>query len=888
MTKGLLFKKFVLHLHTPGSSDWKGGNKAAEDIVKKAIEKELAAIAVTDHNSGDFVDEMKKAAEKTSLVVFPGAEIVATGGKKGIHLIVIFDVDKNSAHVKAFLNTIGIYKKTAAADKTVNEIARKLEEFDPSAIIILAHCHSSKGVSGDMQGEVRANIFNQKNDCILAAEAARSDFEATEKIEKHTRVIDLLDGSNPNFGKKKLAVIQAADSHDLDSVGDKFTYLKVDEVITIEDLRQAFIDRETRVRQPWEYTESQFPKILRVKVKSGFLDGEEVEFNDGLNSIIGSKGSGKSLLVELLRFALSQESHIKAVSEDHFSKLENCLKLHGVVTVTFSDKTGHLYELERTYAPSSESPTRITDLEDGSIKSFDVETLFPILFLSQNEAIRIAEENGGENQRRFIDRFFDFHKYQSEIKRLNKRLAEIDTRFADAIESKFKLGVVQKELATLEEEVAKLDRQMKKDIFAEYSEKEKINISIRSKLDFFDSLESGLESIIIDYRDIQENSTATDGPDDPIIKRSNEILQGTTNSIVEGLSGIKDLIGAEKKKFKAEVDDWDKKFKSIKNSYHDAVLEAGGSQVVLNEQREGVLARIKERKKEEAFLKSKTVLLNSLADERKSLLRGLEETRKAYYDQRKERCKYLSEKSSGLVKVSIKEMEDKSVFKQKLLALKKGSWISDKDMEIMAEKIKPKDLVSSLINYANGTREKSVKKVILATDIDEKTVEKLFDFLTGSLDVREILALMYDSVPEDVPVIKYKVGTGEYRELKDLSTGQKASALLIVALTDGDFPIIIDQPEDSLDLVSIWNDVCENIRKTKEKRQFIFTTHNSSVAVASDSDNYIILEADATTCRVVVSGSNNSTEVNDKIVSYLEGGKPTYALKRRKYINKRK
>lgn len=141
---------------------------------------------------------------------------------------------------------------------------------------------------------------------------------------------------------------------------------------------------------------------------------------------------------------------------------------------------------------------------------------------------------------------------------------------------------------------------------------------------------------------------------------------------------------------------------------------------------------------------------------------------------------------------------------------------------------------------------------------------------------------MYNTVPKDVPAISYKVG-GEFKPLAELSVGQKAVALLIIALSDGTFPIVIDQPEDSLDLRSIWDDVCNTIRGAKDKRQFIFTTHNSSVAVASDTDKFTIMQAEANRGRVVFSGSLNSPQIKQEVIDYLEGGVETYARKREKY-----
>jgi len=107
--------------------------------------------------------------------------------------------------------------------------------------------------------------------------------------------------------------------------------------------------------------------------------------------------------------------------------------------------------------------------------------------------------------------------------------------------------------------------------------------------------------------------------------------------------------------------------------------------------------------------------------------------------------------------------------------------------------------------------------------------------------------------------------------------------MLIMSLTDGRMPIVIDQPEDSLDIRSVWEDICMKIRQGKESRQFIFTTHNSSLAVASDSDKFLIVEGTADKGNIAISGSMDHNPVSAEVLQYLEGGVRTYRRKYDKY-----
>ncbi len=154
---------------------------------------------------------------------------------------------------------------------------------------------------------------------------------------------------------------------------------------------------------------------------------------------------------------------------------------------------------------------------------------------------------------------------------------------------------------------------------------------------------------------------------------------------------------------------------------------------------------------------------------------------------------------------------------------------------------------------------------------------------SGDLRYEDFLPkLQYKVQPEDRPIISYNIGTSDepkFEKLERISIGQKCTAMLILALSDGEMPILIDQPEDSLDLRAIWNDMCTKVRNGKDKRQLIFTTHNSSVAVASDTDKYIIMAADAEKGRVIFSGAIDNEDIKGQIISYLRGWSQTIRFK---------
>jgi hypothetical protein len=130
-----------------------------------------------------------------------------------------------------------------------------LEEIeDRGGIAVLAHCQSSKGSLAEMRGDVRTMLV--RHPVVLAAEArAEEHFDETKKATRK-RTWDWLDGTDPTY-KRKLAVYQASDNpaadghgHSLAGIGSRFSYFYVERPITLESLRQCFIDRDVRIEYP--------------------------------------------------------------------------------------------------------------------------------------------------------------------------------------------------------------------------------------------------------------------------------------------------------------------------------------------------------------------------------------------------------------------------------------------------------------------------------------------------------------------------------------------------------------------------------------------------------------------------------------------------------------
>lgn len=265
------------------------------------------------------------------------------------------------------------------------------------------------------------------------------------------------------------------------------------------------------------------------------------------------------------------------------------------------------------------------------------------------------------------------------------------------------------------------------------------------------------------------------------------------------------------------------------------------------------------------------------------MLARLREREAAYTKTRQERCAWFEKQSGGKIKALVEAGSNYEEFHARLEAMKRGSYLSADDIAAIVKTISPSVFVRALLRYDLSRQPKDLDQISGPTKLDGEKVVRLAEFLLDDNSYEELLALEYSVTPTDRPTISYRLPDGPYAPLDQLSTGQKCTAFLVMTLCEGETPIIVDQPEDSLDIRSIWEDMCERLRLGKRSRQFVFTTHNSSLAVASDSDKFVVLAADGRRAEVVLAGAIDGPEVREEVIELLEGGQETYFLKQRKY-----
>jgi energy-coupling factor transporter ATP-binding protein EcfA2 len=612
-------------------------------------------------------------------------------------------------------------------------------------------------------------------------------------------------------------------------------------------------------------------------VVGGFLDGLDLEFHGGLTTALGPKGSGKSILVELLRFALDQEPTQADIRKDHDTKLAKQLGVYGRVTVDICLPDGTSHSFEREYSPAAQNPYHGIMLPPGD--------LLQCHFLSQGEIVRMAESE--DEQIRFIDSFFDFRSHQRGIDEVREQLAALDHEVARQIRARKAADVLKAEQTTLRAEIAKKDVELKIPVFGKFQQ-------AQAKTQTIDRAVSAAADVGAALDESQRALEAVpDPPDppaelasDPLVRQVQEFATRAKDEALKSLAEARDAAATLEGEARGAQATWAPSYEAVADEYSRETQKAGGDMPALSQARARLVTRLTEVETKLNAVEQTAALLRPTVEGRSALLSRLRDLQRAYTQARQERCDWFAQKSGGQIRARVSAGSNRDDFRDRLATMKRGSRLSAAEIDLIVAGCSPDEFVSALLRYDLTRSMTDLGGIASASGLAPARVAALAEFLLADEaedGYEHLLELQYAVTPTDCPEIAFRRDDGSFAPLEELSTGQKCTALLVMALCEGDAPIIVDQPEDSLDIRSIWDDMCLRLRLSKRGRQFIFSTHNSSLAVASDTDKFVVLAADAHHADVVLSGAIDSEEVRREVIKLLEGGPSTYFLKQRKY-----
>lgn len=163
----------------------------------------------------------------------------------------------------------------------------------------------------------------------------------------------------------------------------------------------------------------------------------------------------------------------------------------------------------------------------------------------------------------------------------------------------------------------------------------------------------------------------------------------------------------------------------------------------------------------------------------------------------------------------------------------------------------------------------------------------LFPAVGTNFCIDHVLALdevVLDDVPEILLNDRPSDPESAARPLRDLSPGQRCSAILPLLLLSGDYPLVIDQPEENLDNRLIRQVIVNILASMKLRRQVIIATHNPNLPVLGDAEQCVVLQASGRDLsRLVAMGSLDSPHVARYITDIMEGGREAFQYRQSIY-----
>jgi histidinol phosphatase-like PHP family hydrolase/predicted ATPase len=859
---GSKFFKTDLHFHTPASQCYKNKDVTVKNIIDEAINQNLEVIAITDHNDISGIEEAREYSKGRSIYVFPGIEITAKGG----HILALFDLDFPLNSLNDFLPRVGITSQQRGRQTALAEdfetVLNEINKF--GGLAIAAHADHKNGfLVSIQQGRHRIRIYS--NTFLSGLEIYDSN-----NIEIYSK------GSKPNY-KRKIACIQSSDSHDLSEIGRRFCYLKMDKV-SLEGLRQALLDHDVKIKHMTDDILLKIPFIKNIKATGGFFEGEDLGFHRNLNCIIGGKGTGKSLLIEFLRFAFEDVSIIEDIAQDHWGKIRERLGEDGKITVICEDENGTEYVIEREYDPFFESESKSKVI----LKLTGDETSFPFnpFFFSQGEIARISSLPLAQLE--LIDKYIDIDEENNEeaalISTLEQNARDIQTHYENIIKLDYVLKDKDTGKTVTEARLTKLKSGITDPILTEFPKWNEEQNYLTKLLDGIGSLEENINEFFEQMDIMSYFPTLTEdlSPNLEKLKKLDKLKKEFKVLIEDKAKSFSDYLEGKKEQIQEVIDEIRPKYLE-KKEQHDAHLIGLGAEDIKKIQKQilALQTRKSDLQKKESHRHRLFNNYTKIKNDREELLGSLKKVRAARYKKRHEKSKQLEESLDNQINININAEGDREEYFQELCRLATGSHVRDKDLENIVNNIDPDVFI-----YA--TLRKESEFISSESSIEKDWADRLIAHLRTKS--REDLLNLQTVSLTDLPEIRFRIDMSNWRLLDQCSIGQKSTVILSLVLVEGDEPIIIDQPEDALDSIFIYKMIVKKLRQEKEGRQYILTTHNPNILVSADSDLSFILEASAEKGKVKSRGGLDRTDTNELVLLHLEGGPDAFNLRSQKYI----
>jgi len=907
---GARWWKFDFHTHTPASNDYgKGPDQEAlkarteRDWLLDFMAAEIDCVAVTDHNTGAWIDRLKEALNKLdeekpdgyrNLQLFPGMEISVHGN---IHLLAIFDPSVSTSDLDALRGAVEYEGTPGESDRITKKTFADVAEIivNRNGIVIPAHVDKANGLF-----QYSGNTLKQALDCdqVFAMEIVEpTSQKPTLYYDKGLHWAEVLgsDSHHPHGGARQRYP------------GSYFTWVKMGEP-SIEGLRLALLDgnlslrrSDQEVNNPNHHTTLALESIEVNQAR--YLGRSRVfklGFNPWLNAIIGGRGTGKSTLIEFLRIALRRQDEMPDELKTEFEKYGRTYSNRGDTGLLTNNasikviyhKNGSRFRIQWNPAGNLE-PIEQEDGGEWHPAEGDIQQRFPIRIYSQKQIFHLAKtplallrivDEAPEVNRRSWAQQWDTEK--SRFLSLRAQAREMETGLSEEPKLRGELDDVKRKLAIFE-------KAGHADILKAFQKKSRQKRTVASWENSWigsgDQLRTTAVEILPDLLDqtnfdpdlLEDNelcilATKTHGRLYEI-RKTIEVLASQTDQIIEEWRKSKD----ESSWFRT-VDAAEKAYKTLQEKL---ASEGAGDPFAYGKlvQRQQI---IEQRLKDLAEQKNQVVKLKEQAD--KSFQRFLSIRKELTRSRREFLENILHENRFVKIQVipygSSENVEEEF---RRLLQREKGGFENDigtPDGEGLLARIYENTDSDDMIE-ANLAIIKDTIKNIKEQPQTPSLRDQRFATHIRNLppEVIDRLDLWF---PEDSLEVQYSAtGNGQhFRSIQEGSPGQKTAALLAFLLSYGEEPLILDQPEDDLDNHLIYDLIVTQLRAVKCDRQIIVVTHNANIVVNGDAELVVALTVEHGETRKKCEGSLQKKLVRNTICSIMEGGQKAFENRYRRIV----
>ncbi|MCA8936059.1 MAG: AAA family ATPase [Planctomycetes bacterium] len=896
--------KFDFHTHTPASEDYgKGSSQTTlktidpQDWLLNFMRAGVDCVAVTDHNSGAWIDVLKSAAAKLKeeghadlrpLVLFPGVEISANGG---IHVLALLDPSKGTSDVDSLLGAVGFGGEKGKCDthslKSVEEIAAIIAKR--GGIAIPAHADGPSGLF-ELHGATLRQVLKSP----------------------HIYSMELLDTAyaKPALYQEEKVVwteVLGSDSHHPTGTGgrdpgSRFTWVKMGQP-SLEGLMLALMDADacSLCRSDKTTDDPNVPPSLYIRaieVSDARYMGRKQQFrvrmNPSLNAIIGSRGTGKSTIVELLRLVLRRRDELPDSLASDFRKYatayaqrsdDGLLTATAIISIEYV-KDGTPFRVRYNQGTGQHTIEEKRNGGEYEEAEGDVRQRFPVRMYSQKQIFETARQPSAllgiiddstevdksaweERQRELENQFYTL----SAMIRENAALIDDEKR-------------VKGELADVDRRLKLVEESGHSDIYNGFQRVSAQKADLATWRASWSGVAEQLMDVAVSIQpdSIDEaNFRPADETDAELLKAVADVgndLRSVSNAVEElsrQVAGIDKQWGETLKSSK-----WAAWAASAVKTFteHKADLEAQGLDA--SEQFDHLVTRREKLELRLRQIAEKKAQIKEMRAESRVHLHNMEVHRKSLTQLRRDFLDGVLA-DNPYVQIEVKPFADRDGAEHRfrsMISREDGTFERDiRNVEtgdgLIEQLFRGESDTASILVRLQALRDKV--RAVAATDEGADVHDPRFASHLSKLPP-EVLDRLDCWFPEDTLEVRYSPSAdgSNFRPIREASPGQKTAALLAFLLSYDVEPIILDQPEDDLDNRLIYDLIVRQLRNIKSKRQVIVVTHNANIVVNGDAEFVLALDSAGGQTQQVASGSLQDAGLRSEICKIMEGGREAF------------